>query len=168
MAPTGHGRIVGDQQQVARRQVTMDGLGRVQHLHGRGDGVAHPVQVTGVGSTTIAPGGIDPRPHVSPVGQLQNEEGLGPVVLADVVDGHHMRAGHAAQQLTFQHEPFAQIGVEGMVLGQHLHGHIAVEAGIPRPVHGGERTGAEHGPNLVPADAVGRRRAHRTDPPPGG
>lgn len=77
--------------------------------------------------------------------------------------GEDVWAGHAPQQLTFQDEALAQIGIEGVVLGQDLDGHVAVEAAVVGPVDGGEGSGADDATSAVPADPLGRR-AHRTDP----
>ena len=150
-------------EQVAGRQVAVDDLGGVEGPQGGGERVDHRGDVGRGGHPTGPPGGGDPAAEVATRGQVEDEEGLGTVGLAHLVHGDHVLVRQSAQEPTLEDEPFAQVGVEGVVLGQDLDGDVVVEALVAGPEHRGEGTGPDHPEHGVATDPFGHRAsiAHR-------
>ncbi len=72
-----------------------------------------------------------------------------------------MRAVHPPQEVAFANETFPEIGVEAVVLGQHLDGHVGVEPIVAGTEHGGEGADAQQLDDGVAAELAGDDGAHR-------
>ncbi len=67
-----------------------------------------------------------PAGQVTTVGVLEHQERLSPLGLTQVVHGDDVRMLHPPQDAPFGDEPLSHLGVEAVVLSQHLDGHHVV------------------------------------------
>src|SRR5690606_7159744 len=85
--------------------------------------------------------------------------GLPAVGLPDVVHHDDVRAAHPAQAASLGDEAFPHLGVEAVVLGEHLEDDDVLQPLVDGPVHGGEGAHADDPVEAVPPDAFGAQPA---------
>jgi hypothetical protein len=92
--------------------------------------------------------------------QVLQDEVVGAVLVSDVVEDADVGMVQRRNGLGLTLEAQAQVGVLGEMLGQHLDGHGAVEAGVPRPVHLAHPPGPQGAEDLVGTQAGTRTQGH--------
>jgi len=157
-------------EQVVGRQVAVHDATPVQGVEGGGDARRHAEELGPPDRLAV----VDQPPAVGgevAAGQvLEHEVGLVPLGLVELVQPHDVRAGDAPEEPGLGDEALADVGVEAVVVGEHLDRDRAVDALVDGPIHGRERPGAEDADDAEPADrrggggdprGVSHRRARR-------
>ncbi len=151
MPLAGHQHVLG-------LEVAVDDAARVR----RGQALRHlrrPVQRSGQRDGPLA----EPGPERLALEQLGDEVGLA-VVDAHVVEGHHVRVGHRADQPRFSLEALHEGAVCAQCLRDHLDRDLASESGVPRPVDLGHPARSQECQHLVGPQPDPGRQAHTSRP----
>ena len=92
--------------------------------------------------------------------QVLHDQEVDAVLLADIEDGADVRMAQGGDRLGLALEPLFQIGIRRDMLGKHLDGDGAVEAGVTGLVDLAHAARAEGGVDLVGAEGGARLQGH--------
>ena len=98
--------------------------------------------------------------------ELQHDVGLSACRFPDVMHRDHRWALKTSKELRFGQEPFPNVGIERMVLSQHLHRYRRVESFIGRGIHRGKRPRPDRVPDQVVIDPSSGTINHNPSPAP--
>ena len=84
--------------------------------------------------------------------EVLHDQEVDPLVLADVVEGADVGVGEGGDHLRLALEALLDLREDGQVLGQHLDGHRAVQAGVLGPIDLAHAAGAHGLFDLVRAE----------------